>query len=100
MGEPCPAYTDELGVFHSADGRAWGEGARHTFTDYRPFPDAHTPNCGECVPCLKELLHSARQWADRLAAAESEWRIELIRVRGELAALADRLRAIADRVGV
>ena len=93
MGEPCPAYTDELGVFHSADGRAWGEGVRYTFTDHRPFPDAHTPNCGECVPCLKELLFTARKWCDQSQEAANAANLELIRLRSRLREIADELEA-------
>ena len=116
MGEPCPSYTDELG-FHPADGRAWREslsygGLRRTeetmlqpsslrdhpvlghieMIDYRPHPDACSPNCNECIPCLKELLTTARLERDRSEARSLASYLELIRLRGRLLAIANELR--------
>lgn len=36
----------------------------HT-TDYSPVQGACRPNCGDCVPCLRERLANAETWRDR-----------------------------------
>ena len=67
-------------------------GAQIAGDDHRPFP-AHSPNCGECVPCLKTLLFSARKWRDRNEEIARAAQGELMRTRGRLREIADELTA-------
>ena len=72
-----------------------GERARVALADYRAHPDACSPNCGECVPCLKERLSAACMWRDRFQWELSAASSELIGLRGRIREIAAELDGAA-----